>query len=96
MRARAARAAERGELLRVTLRSIGDAVITTDIDGRVTYLNAVGRVADRLDAARTRSASRSTTVFRIVNESTRAAGREPGDAGAARRRRRRPRQPHAC
>src|SRR6185295_14468735 len=31
------RATERRELLRVTLRSIGDAVITTDIEGRVTY-----------------------------------------------------------
>lgn len=32
---------EQRELLHVTLASIGDAVITTDIHGRVTYLNAV-------------------------------------------------------
>src|SRR5262245_66178475 len=31
----------RGELLRVTLSSIGDAVIATDTHGRVTYLNPV-------------------------------------------------------
>ena len=39
--ARKLRASEQRELLRVTLRSIGDAVITTDVDGRVTYMNAV-------------------------------------------------------
>ena len=33
--------AQQGELLRVTLASIGDAVITTDLDARVTYLNAI-------------------------------------------------------
>src|SRR5262249_22969414 len=33
--------AEQRERLRVTLASIGDAVITTDVEGRVTYLNAV-------------------------------------------------------
>ena len=32
---------ERQEVLRVTLRSIGDAVITTDNEGRITYLNEV-------------------------------------------------------
>ena len=55
-------------MLRVTLRSIGDAVITTDIDGPVTYLNAVaesltgwtqaealGRPLDRSFASSTRT-----------------------------------------
>ena len=36
------RATQRREIFRVTLRSIGDAVITTDIEGRITYLNQVG------------------------------------------------------
>src|SRR6185503_11001103 len=45
MRRAQMRASTRGELLRVTLGSIGDAVITTDIEGRVTYLN---RVAESL------------------------------------------------
>jgi PAS domain-containing protein len=36
-----AQASERREVLRVTLSSIGDAVITTDNAARVTYLNAV-------------------------------------------------------
>ncbi len=35
------RATARREVFRVTLRSIGDAVITTDIEGRITYLNEV-------------------------------------------------------
>jgi PAS domain S-box-containing protein len=36
------RAHERQEVFRVTLRSIGDAVITTDTSGRITYINGVG------------------------------------------------------
>jgi len=32
---------EKTEWLRVTLASIGDAVITTDTEGRVTFLNPV-------------------------------------------------------
>ena len=41
MRAAKVRANQRRDTLRVTLASIGDAVITTDIKGRVTYVNAV-------------------------------------------------------
>jgi PAS domain S-box-containing protein len=64
------RARERRELLRVTLRSIGDAVITTDIAGHVTYLNAV---AETLTGWTQREATGQPLdrVFRIVNESTR-------------------------
>jgi PAS domain S-box-containing protein len=77
---RAARQAnERRELLRVTLRSIGDAVITTDIDGRVTYLNDVART---LTGWPTEDAIGRPleTVFRIVNEES----REPVESPAAR------------
>ena len=63
-------------LLQVTLGSIGDAVITTDSSGTVTYLNAVAEtltgwlhqeaIGQPLDA-----------VFRIVNEDTRAPVENP-------------------
>ncbi len=43
---------ERREWLRVMLSSIGDAVVTADAEGVVTFLNAAARVADRLDAGR--------------------------------------------
>ena len=64
------RASEQRELLGVTVSSIGDAVITTDVQGRVTYMNPVAEsltgwtapdaVGQWLDA-----------IFRIVNEDTR-------------------------
>jgi PAS domain S-box-containing protein len=61
---------KQAEELRVTLTSIGDGVITTDTQGRVTFLNSV---AEQLtgwssDEARGRSIDE---VFRIVNEYTR-------------------------
>ena len=70
MRRAQARAGERGELLRVTLGSIGDAVITTDDEGRVTYLNAV---AESLCGWRHEEASGRPLdeVFRIVDEQSR-------------------------
>ncbi len=76
MRRAQARANDRGEVLRVTLSSIGDAVITTDDAGRVTYLN---RVAESLTGwtlhdARGRPLDE---VFRIINEDTRQTVENP-------------------
>ncbi len=64
------RASQRREVLRVTLHSIGDAVITTDVDGRITYMNAV---AESLTGWTHREAIGQSldAVFRIVNEDTR-------------------------
>ncbi len=64
------RAGQRREVLRVTLHSIGDAVITTDVDGRITYMNAV---AESLTGWTHREAVGQSldAVFRIVNEDTR-------------------------
>jgi PAS domain S-box-containing protein len=57
------------ERLAVTLQSIGDAVITTDIEGRVTSLN---RVAEELTGwSQAEAAGRAIgEVFRIVSEKT--------------------------
>ena len=70
------RASERGELLRVTLGSIGDAVITTDIEGRITYANVV---AEALTGWRRHEAMGRPldSVFRIVNEQTRQSLESP-------------------
>ncbi|HET9479727.1 MAG TPA: PAS domain S-box protein [Pyrinomonadaceae bacterium] len=70
------RALERREILRVTLQSIGDAVITTDMDGRVTGLNKVAEALTgwSLNEARGQPLER---VFRIVNEVTRQSVENP-------------------
>ena len=76
MRRAQARANARGEVLRVTLGSIGDAVITTDIEGRVTYLN---RVAESLTGWSHQDALEQPLddVFRIINEDTRRPVESP-------------------
>jgi PAS domain S-box-containing protein len=70
------RANAQRELLRVTLRSIGDAVITTDVESRVTYLNAV---AESLSGWTQRDAAGQPldAVFRIINEETRRPVKNP-------------------
>ena len=64
------------ERFRVTLASIGDAVIATDTVGHVTFLNPV---AERLTGWRAEEAVGKPleTVFRIINESTRATVETP-------------------
>ncbi|AKJ27150.1 PAS domain S-box protein [Caldimonas brevitalea] len=61
---------EQREWLRVTLASIGDAVIATDIEGRVTFLNNVaeGLTGWTRDEAEGKPLE---AVFRLVDESTR-------------------------
>jgi PAS domain S-box-containing protein len=78
LRAARAREADSREVLRVTLRSIGDAVIATDVAGIVTYLNTAAEtvtgwseneaVGQPLDA-----------IFRIVNEATREPVTNPAE-----------------
>jgi diguanylate cyclase (GGDEF)-like protein/PAS domain S-box-containing protein len=61
--------AEKHELLRVTLHSIGDAVITTDAHGRVQWLNPV---AERMTGWNNAEAGGRplSEVFHIVDEAT--------------------------
>lgn len=58
------------ELLQITFESIGDAVITTDVDSRITYINPVGETitgwskVDAMDRP-------VTEVFKIIDEDSR-------------------------
>ena len=67
---------EQREWLRVTLVSIGDAVIATDADGVITFLNPVAEAATGWPAAEAVGKPLSD-VFRIINEDTRAAVDDP-------------------
>ena len=60
----------------VTLASIGDAVITTDVDSRVTFLNPV---AEAMTGWKNGEAQGQPllSVFRIVNEDTRQTAENP-------------------
>jgi PAS domain S-box-containing protein len=70
------RAAARREVFRVTLRSIGDAVITTDTEARITYIN---EVAEALTGWIHREALGKPLekIFHIVNEVTRQPVENP-------------------
>ena len=64
------------EWFRVTLESIGDAVIATNTRGDVVFMNSVAEQLTgwKLEAARERPCSQ---VFRIINESTRRTVENP-------------------
>ncbi len=66
------------QLAQVTLESIGDAVITTDMDSKVTYLNPIAEEMTgwTLDDAKGKPI---LEVFRILNESTRKLAANPVD-----------------
>ncbi len=62
--------AEQAERLRTTLASIGDGVIATDPEGRITNLNAVAELLTGWTAVEAMGQPLDA-VFRIVNEDTR-------------------------
>lgn len=68
-------AAER-ERLRITLASIGDAVISTDAKGRTVYLNAVAESLTGWTQAEALGRP-LPEIFRIVNEKTRQPAENP-------------------
>ncbi len=76
-RLRAALYAEK-ERAEITLASIGDAVITTDAEGRVTFLNHVSSQLTGWDASEA-IGQPVAEVFHIVNEATRARVVSPVD-----------------
>ena len=68
--------AEQREFFRVTLSSIGDGVIATDTEGRITFLNPVAEALTgwKLDEAIGQPLER---VFHIINEQTREPAPNP-------------------
>ena len=70
------RASQGHQVLQVTLRSIGDAVMTTDVEARVTYLNAVAEALTGWTQAEA-AGQPLDSVFRIVNEETRQPVENP-------------------
>jgi len=64
------------EWLHVTLRSIGDAVLATDIDGEVLLLNPVAEALTGFSTADAQG-KRVEEVFRIINEHTREPAEIP-------------------
>lgn len=64
------------EFAQVTLASIGDGVITTDTEGRITFLNPVAEYLTGREDASARGRA-LTEVFRIINEITRKPATDP-------------------
>src|SRR5262245_25022938 len=76
LRGAKSRAEVAGERFRITISSVGDAVITTDAQGRVGSLNPVAETLTgwKNDDAKGKPLE---TVFHIVNEQTRQRGENP-------------------
>ncbi len=66
---------ETAEQLATTLRSIGDAVVTTDATGNVTFLNPVA--ADLAHSAGLTTPAPFKGMFRLINEITGAEAEDP-------------------
>jgi PAS domain S-box-containing protein len=69
---------EQSELLQVTLASIGDAVIATDVQSRVTFINAIAEQLTGWSAAEARGKPLNE-VFPIINERTREPVAPPSE-----------------
>lgn len=67
---------KQSDWLRVTLSSIGDAVISTDVEGRVTFMNRVAEFLTGWDEAEALGRS-LTEIFQIVNEESRQPVENP-------------------
>jgi PAS domain S-box-containing protein len=68
--------AQQREWFRVTLSSIGDAVITTDTQARITFLNPVAETLTGWTSAEA-AGQPLETVFNIINEDTREPVQNP-------------------
>ncbi|HVY82514.1 MAG TPA: PAS domain S-box protein [Steroidobacteraceae bacterium] len=64
------------QILEVTLASIGDAVIVTDVQGRITFVNSVAATLTGWSAPEAQQRT-LTEVFNIVSERTRAPLADP-------------------
>jgi PAS domain S-box-containing protein len=67
---------EREQWLATTLKSIGDAVITTDTEGLVTFMNPVAEALTRWSLEEV-IGNDLTQVFQTINEKTRAVVQNP-------------------
>src|SRR5580693_7757219 len=67
---------KQSEWLRITLASIGDAVISTDADSRITFMNGVAESLTGWSQAEAMGRP-LTDVFRIINELTRQPVEDP-------------------
>jgi PAS domain S-box-containing protein len=70
------------EMLKVTLASIGDAVIVTDLVGRVTFMNSVAQALTGWSGEEARGQPLDS-VFKIVNEQTRDTVTGPAERALA-------------